>query len=607
MRRLIFIMFTYLLCSNLLFSQITGDGSSGEPYHGTAISNVTWDASNGDYSTWGTDDWGNKVVYVCKNTTGYRSFTINAGVTVTLGAGIALVVQGPTSVFTINSSGIFVVGSGAYATVFRLTNNGTIRFLSDELGVPSLCIKGLYSGSGIAEENIYLSGGTGGTGGHRWHYISAPIDGISSSVFTTNPTTLNLAQYVEILVSANNSAGWIAYDGYDYFTGGSRPAYGFGSLYIGQGYNYYCSSNETRTFSGTLNNSDINISLTCGTGYPNSQGFNLIGNPFASVIDWDYVTDFYGIPEEVDNATYFTVEDGVASYINKVAVGGASEYGSIPPMQGFFVHVNTPTSGVTLTLPVDATTVDPNQYRYKGNVENKESPGSIPLVRIKFENQKGSDDLVLRFDDKATSVFDKVFDAYKFSKTGKPAGTWTKTGNIDYSINALPFPETSVEVPVAIYASEAGINKLSSNELKNLDNYSVTLKDLSTNITVDLKKGGIMVFNAPAGVTENRFVLTVTSITTSVPEISLPAKKFSIYSSGASINILSLTDEFNNIPGSVNIYDLTGRIVKQESNVEWQSAGELRQINLIPSEQGLYIIEIKAGNKKYVEKVNFNK
>jgi hypothetical protein len=257
-------------------------------------------------------------------------------------------------------------------------------------------------------------------------------------------------------------------------------------------------------------------------------------------------------------------------------------------MQGFFVHVNTPSSGVTFTLPTTAKTHDYYyQLRYKGDGEKGKVSSSIPKVRLKFENQKGNDDLILRFDEKATNAFDKKSDAYKFSKTGKAISTWTKTGNVDYSINTLPFPETSVDVPVAIYASEAGIYKLSSNELKNLDNYSVTLKDISTNITIDLKKGAIMVFNAPAGVTENRFILTVTNITTSVPEISLPAKKFSIYSSGATINILSLTDEFNNIPGSVNIYDLTGRIVMQESNVEWQSNGELRKINLTPAEQGL--------------------
>jgi hypothetical protein len=226
---------------------------------------------------------------------------------------------------------------------------------------------------------------------------------------------------------------------------------------------------------------------------------------------------------------------------------------------------------------------------------------------LKFENKTDSDDLVVRFDPEATFAVDKKFDAYKFSKTASVISTWTKAGNVDYSINSLPFPETSVEVPVGINVKTAGIYKLSSNELNKLENYSVTLKDLSTNITVDLKKGGIMVFNAPAGMTEDRFVLTVTNITTSIPEVPLTDKKFSIYSSSGNINILSLTDEFNNIPGSINIYDLTGRKILQQSKVEWHSNGELKQIMLNSTEQGLFIVEIKAGNKKYVEKVNIRR
>ncbi len=140
-----------------------------------------------------------------------------------------------------------------------------------------------------------------------------------------------------------------------------------------------------------------------------------------------------------------------------------------------------------------------------------------------------------------------------------------------------------------------------------MDNYSVTLKDLATNITVDIKKGDIMVFNSPAGTIEDRFVLTVSNLTTGLPPVNIPDKKFSIYSTSGILNILSLTDDFINSPGSITIYDLSGRKIKQQTNLLWNGSGELKQISLGTVEKGMIFVEIKAGNKKYVEKVNFNK
>lgn len=615
MKRLIFISFVIFIFYSDNYSQ-TGTGTSADPYRGQVTNSVTWDASHPDYSLWQWDEWGNKVIYVCRNLTNYRTLTINSGVTVTLGAGFALIVQSAQgsnrSVITINSGGIFAIEPGGYArsSSGSFVNNGLIRLRSDEYGIPSLWIQsadgGIYSGTGTVEETIYLTGGITGGGGHRWHYISVPFDGVSTSIFTSNPNTLDLAQYVEILVHGDNSVGWIAYDGYQYSTEVTLPGYAFNQLNRNQGFNYYCSSNSLRTFSGTYNHGDVNISLTCGSGFPYLQGFNLIGNPFISVLDWDYISDTYGLPEEVDNAIYFTVDDDVASYVNKIATGGATEYGSIPPTQGFFVHVNTPTSGVTMTIPATAGAIDPYQFRYKkGSSQSpRKSSSSIPLVRINLESQKDTDDLVIHFNENATNVFDKKFDAYKFSKTGKSVSTFSKLNNVDYSINGIPFPEISIEIPIGVYVSSSGNYKFSSNELKNLDGYSVTLKDLYSNITVDLKNGEIMVFNTSAGTIEDRFILTVSNLSTGNPEIVLPDKKFSIYSKSGLINILSLSDEFNNLTSTITIYDLTGKIIIQQNNLEWTGKGELKQIQMNSMEKGLLIVEIKGGSMKYVEKVN---
>jgi hypothetical protein len=593
MKKPTFILFILLLCGKSLFSQSGGAGTLANPYYGDIYGNVTWNPTSFPQST----------IYAL-------DLTIRGNATLTIAAsrpgGILRFFYGYP--LTIESTGNFVIQPGSGVTVGTIFNNGNVTLKSDgsEFGSASLIIDS-YSGSMNTNVEIYLPGGQY-LSNYIWHYVSAPISNITAITFNDyDPLTpFNLAKYLESnVVNSNLTAGWYAYDGYHYAHRHIVPDTTFTLLTLGQGYNYYFPTDRivTLTTSNTdnptrlLNVSNINIPVR-HSGYSNS-GWNLIGNPFTSCLNWNLIRNTMPF---VEDAIYFTLFGRFASYVGGVGANGGT--GTIPPMQGFFVHT-TGTSSVPLVT--SARVHNTEQLRYKGTGDNNKSSDTISFVRLKFENQKDSNDLVVRFNKKATVSFDKMFDAYKLDKNSGVFCIWTKTGNVDYSINGLPFPETSVEIPVAINTSEVGIYKLSSNELKNLDNYSVTLKDLSTNITVDLKKGAIMVFNAPAGITENRFVLTVTNIATSVPEIILPSKKFSIYSSGGTVNNLSLTDEFNNIPGVVNIYDLSGRIVMQESNVVWQSNGELRKINLIPAEKGLYIVEIKAGNKKYVEKVNLNK
>jgi hypothetical protein len=148
---------------------------------------------------------------------------------------------------------------------------------------------------------------------------------------------------------------------------------------------------------------------------------------------------------------------------------------------------------------------------------------------------------------------------------------------------------------------------LCSNELKRLDNYSITLKDLTTNTSIDLKKGEDFTFEAPAGITENRFILSIAHLTTDIPVVTTNKRKFSIYASYGSLNVLSLSDEYGNLPGSVTVYDLTGRKVFQVNNLEWNGKGDLKQFAVDPAEKGLFIVEVRAGNKKYVEKVKINR
>ncbi|HSL87335.1 MAG TPA: hypothetical protein VK861_10410, partial [Bacteroidales bacterium] len=393
------------------------------------------------------------------------------------------VISGPVMAIcgdlTINTGASLTIAASGSATIGTIVNNGTINLNSDENGIASLIVDN-YSGTGTENIQIYLTGG-GDEATYPWHYISSPVATLSTDVFTAgdNPT-YDLAAYYEQLGEGSQHEGWIAWDGWDYSLG-NYPAnpedyYTFSNLEPGRGYNiYFYEPFIVKTFGGNLNTSGETESLSYSGTEDNDdlKGWNLLGNPFSSSLNWDDIALTLPGGGEIDNAIYFTRNNARVSYVD--GVGSAVDVtGNIPPMQGFFVKANT--AGQTLTLPASARVHSP-QNRYKG------AGGVIPLLRLKIESRTSTDETVIRFDDKARSEFDSRMDAYKFGKTGDNISLWTTIGNASYSINSIPFPETRTEVAVGINISETGNYILKVTSLQGLENYNVYLTDRSTGFT----------------------------------------------------------------------------------------------------------------------------
>ncbi len=430
--------------------------------------------------------------------------------------------------------------------------------------------------------------------GGSWHYISSPVTSLSVDNFGTQ----DLAAYYENRISSEQDAGWIAYDGYRYSSDEIISDTTFSELSVGQGYDYRNSTTSTPYFSGILNTSGPTISLAYNSkgttpDYPESQGFNLLGNPFSSCLDWDQIAST--LDPSISKAIYFTHNGDFASYANGVGTNDGT--GTIPPMQGFFVK--TYSQGTSVTLSKGARVHNTSQIRYKGDSR------AIPLIRLNIENSQKSDESVIRFDDQATDKVDILFDALKFTKTGNRIGIWTTTGNVDFSINGLPFPESKLEIPVGIYNAGAENSKISVTEIDELDDYNVILTDKLTNKSVDLKKAGSYSFQTQGGIVNNRFVITVSNVSTEVSEIPANVKPFNIYSANENIYIQSLSETWDLQTCTVNIYDLYGRRIQQKSNMSW-SKGEVKEINL-SGPNGIYLVEIKSKSLRFIGKTNFNK
>ena len=484
-----------------------------------------------------------------------------------------------------------IIEQGARVTLDDLTNNGIIKLNHNATGFASLIINSYTRGTGATEEiQLYLAGGgTAQLEDYKWHYISTPVSTLATNVFTG--VTFDLAQYIESRVSTSLLQGWVAYDGYEY-SSGTTTGITFSSLTPGKGYDFWDNANNTFTFGGLFNTSDVTMGLSF-TSIPSKHGFNLLGNPFSSGLDWDQIvhSTYFQFPANTSTAAFFTRNNLQCTYNNGVGTP-LGVTGIIPPMQGFFVK--TYSAGNTITLPKAARTNSNIHSRYKGE-------SVIPLVRLELSNDTASfDETVVRFDEAAKSDLDYDFDAIKMFITSTKNQIYTSVSGTDYTINGLPFPTAELVVPVVTNFVAEGNYKISATQLQGLEDFNVSLIDNTTGFIADLKTTPDLLLSSNTGRFTNRFTL-IFSIGTGIENPVSSVDKFNIYTYNKLINIIPLKDEWSGKTVNINVLDITGRIAGSMDNVEFRTNIPV-QIQA-PVVKGMYIVEIRSGLNRYAGKV----
>jgi hypothetical protein len=485
-----------------------------------------------------------------------------------------------------------IVEPGAKVTLDDLSNSGTLLLKSDATSISSL-ILGSYSGND-ADVELYLTGGPAPVEGNRWHLISSPFMTLSRDPIWA--VTNNLAQWVESYDRGDLDEGWIAADGWDYALGsipGSPTT--FTNLNLGQGYTHFYSSNYTYTISGELNTENKSVNIYCtDTDQPLLYGHNLLGNPFSSGLDWDQIVDDGAYPASTSKVLHYRKDGGHVYYINDIG-SEPGVNGIIPPMQGFFVK--TYAASGSINLAASARVHDNIPTRYKGGEK-----AFIPLVRLKINTGERYDYAVVRFDELAKTGLDYDFDAVKdFISTTKPT-IYTISGGTKFVINGLPFPEESVDIPVAVKLITAGNQTINTTELTGLDSYNLYLIDNETGYMANLRTNPLVTFSSAPGLFTDRFILRISEITTDVENpLDFKTGAFNIYTGFGSLNIQTITDDWDGRQGSVRVLDLSGRTVTSNANVEF-SRNSVIQVGA-PTVKGLYVVEISSGAKRYVSKV----
>lgn len=270
----------------------------------------------------------------------------------------------------------------------------------------------------------------------------------------------------------------------------------------GLGYTVNLPAGQTLTFSGALTRNNEDVAVTLPAAATTTAGWHLLGNPFASALNWDGVT----IPAGMSGAMYIFVSTSryagsYRAYVNNVGGTGST----IPLGQAFFVR-SLSGAPVTLTLPVSARISDFATANTATVQRTAADPR--PLLRLTLATATASltDETYLYQEAGATTAPDAAFDA---AKLPNPSGLnlATVASGQELAINGLPVAGAPTTVPLVLTVPAAGSYVLTAAQLANFTPGALTLTDALTGIRTPLAAGTRYAFALAGTTAPGRFAL----------------------------------------------------------------------------------------------------
>ncbi|MDO7848788.1 M36 family metallopeptidase [Hymenobacter sp. M29] len=280
-------------------------------------------------------------------------------------------------------------------------------------------------------------------------------------------------------------------------------------LAVGQGYTVNVPANQTFSLTGPQNNGNVVLNLARNSGATAADaGWQLIGNPYPSPLDWSQVQD--AERPGLDPALYVFASDNPANaYVGTYStynngIGNANPV--LPLGQGFFVRVSTGQTAAVLTLK--------NSHRptaYTSPTYHRNAAETRPLVQLTLRGAAAgtaSDETFVYFEAGATAGIDSQFDAVKLpNSTGLNLASFAAGQQL--AINGLPPGSTAtVTVPLFIGLPATGTYTLNATQVLNFSaGAQPFLRDLQLGTLTDLSVSPTYTFTQNAANTTPRFEL----------------------------------------------------------------------------------------------------
>ena len=369
-----------------------------------------------------------------------------------------------------------------------------------------------------------------------WHLISSPVTGMAITASNWAPEANE-----DLFLWLEPSPGtWVNYKNTT-----SPPTFATANpgdnFVTGRGYLAdYNTTNLTNNFTGPLKTGDVTINLvkSGGKAWNWAAGWNLIGNPYASGLNWSLV-DKSGLAE-----AYAQVYNS-----NKGGGAGFDMVTTLASGQGFFVVAAT--NGATLNL------LPSQQVHTTSAVYLKDGAADEGNLVLRLSGGSYFDETKIIINE--TSLTDHDFwDATKINSfdTRVPQINTLIAGNHPLAINAIPAISSAVVIPVSIKVPADGKMTIEMTEIGGVafEGQTVILHDVLTNTLQTLSDNAIYHFDASVNDNPDRFLLKFGAV--GVAEMEHSAL-LNAYMSGSLLYILNPDAS----KAQVELYSIRGQLI----------------------------------------------
>jgi subtilisin family serine protease len=503
------------------------------------------------------DNWlGSQVPAIGENI--YISFTGVASFPVLSG-------EAEVSDLTIASgASMTIAGTGELTVTGSLTNNsGTSGLISQSnSSFTASLIHTTPEVQATIERYIAAAGNWSGAA-VDWHFLSAPIIGqeISEEWTPSGPDgDFDIYAWDE----ADNITPW---------QNQKDPANGITHFIGGKGYIVAYEQTGTKEFSGELHEGPVTATVQY-QGTQSWKGFNLLGNPYPSAIDWNLADR--SLFEDDHVYIYNRNLDGGAGY---VSIDGDEPDAIIPAHQGFFVKAKETSDGSTFTFN--------NAMRKHGSSFMKTGNNDGRIV-LRFSGDAYYDQTVIRIKEQSDFNRDRSDALKMFSFNPDVPQLYTLTADERVvAVNSIPAVDETITIPIGLNFQTQGMMSIIAWEITGeFEKLPVTLYDLQTDKAHNLKENPIYAFAFDPSDSPNRFLLMFEAVGIS----EIPAHEtIQIWTYEKTINLTS--SETNN--ATVSVFNAVGQQVYSQSML----IEEHTQIHLDRCPAGVYVIRIVSGQE----------
>jgi len=446
--------------------------------------------------------------------------------TVTVKGNLAITQDISVTNFTVSPNASVTVDNGIIMTYNNLT------LVNDTTGSASLISDNTSMTATVQE---YLKSG------RNW-YITSPMTASTSNVITAGAGN-SLWDFIESKSTwdqiANTSTPLSVMTGY--VANNANALDGFISFTEG----YLNTGTQTITVNKT------------GTG--EKSGFNLIGNPYPSSVDWSKAA-----LSNMDSTIWYRTQNKSNTYVfdtyNAASGAGTNNNGNadvtqdIAPLQAVWVKVSDNFISGTVTFNNDARIHDANRL--------KSGKGKNRTVRLQVSNGQNTDETILVFNENASDGVDGFDSPKMFVNNSSVPEMYSIVGKKKMVINGMKSFDSTKVIPLGFTTAKAGTFTISANEITGIEGTAVVLEDTRLHKTQDLTLVPTYTFASDSVNDSTRFVIHLKSGNETTATTIEQQSEINIYSVGNTAIVSTSADNAN---GTVTVFNLLGQSIASAS------------------------------------------